>query len=38
MATVDTATQTRFWDIFSALTEDIRDWLSVGRATTADGH
>ena len=38
MATVDTVAQTRFWDSFSASTEDIREGLSVGRATTADGH
>ena len=38
MATVDTATQTRFWDIIIASTKDIREGLSVGRATAADGH
>ena len=38
MATVDTATQTRFWDNFCALTEDIRKGLSICRATAADGH
>ena len=38
MATVDTVYQTRFRDSFSALTEDIREGLSVGRATTSDGH
>ena len=35
---MDTAAQTRFWDIFSASTEDIREGLSVGRSTAADGH
>ena len=38
MATVDTATQTRFWDSFSTSTEDIRDWFYFGRATADDGH
>ena len=38
MATVDTATQTRFWDSFSALTEDIQEGFSVCRSTAADGH
>ena len=38
MATVDTNAQTSFWYRFSALTEDIREGLSVGRATAADGH
>ena len=38
MATVDTAAQTRFWDSFSASTEDIQEGLSVGRATAAKGH
>ena len=38
MATVDTAAQTRFWDSFSASTEDIREGLSVGQSTAADVH
>ena len=38
MATVYTNNQTRFWDSFSASTEDIREGLSAGRATAADGH
>ena len=38
MATVDTAAQTRFWDIFSASTEDIQEGFSVGQATATDGH
>ena len=38
MATVDTVAQTRFWDSFSASTEDTREGLSVGRATASDGH
>ena len=38
MATVDPATQTRFWNSFSTATEDIREGLSVGRATAADVH
>ena len=38
MATVDPAAQTRFWNSFSTATEDIREGLSVGQATAADGH
>ena len=38
MSTVDPATKTRFWDSFSASTEDIREGLSVGQATFANGH
>ena len=38
MVTVDTASQNRFWDSFSASTEDIQEGLSVGRATAANGH
>ena len=38
MATVDPAAQTRFWNSFSTVTEDIREGLSVGRTTAADGH
>ena len=38
MATVYPATKTRFWDSFSTATEDIREGLSSGRATAADGH
>ena len=38
MATVDTTSQTRLWGSFSALTEDIRDRLSIGQATAVDGH
>ena len=38
MATVDPDALTRFWDSFSASTEDIREGLSVGQATAADGH
>ena len=37
MATVDTTSQTRFGDTFSTLTEDIREGLSVGRATATNG-
>ena len=37
METLDTAAQTRFWDSFSASTEDIREGLSVGRAAAANG-
>ena len=38
MATVDPAAQTRFWNCFSTATKDIREGLSVGRATAADCH
>ena len=38
MATVDPAVQTRFWNCFSTATKDIREGLSVGRATAADCH
>ena len=38
MATVDPVAQTRFWNSFSTATEDIREGLSVGRATAANGH
>ena len=38
MATVDPASQTRFWNSFITVTEDIRAGLSVGRATATDGH
>ena len=38
MSTVDTAAQTRFWDSFSASTEDIQEGLSVGQATAANVH
>ena len=38
MATVYPAAQTRFWNSFSTATEDIREGLSVGQATAADGH
>ena len=38
MVTVETAAKTRFWNSFSASTEDIQEGLSVGRATAADGH
>ena len=38
MATKDPAAQTRFWNSFSTATEDIREGLSVVRATAADGH
>ena len=38
METVDPATQTLFWDIFRASTEDILEGLSVGRSTAANGH
>ena len=37
MATVDPAAQTRFWNSFSTVTEDIQEGLSVGRSTAADG-
>ena len=36
--TVDPAAHTRFWDSFSAPTEDIQEGLYVGQATAADGH
>ena len=35
---MDPAAQTRFWNSFSTATEDIREGLSAGRATAADGH
>ena len=38
MATVDPAAQTCFWNNFSTATEDIREGLSVGRATAANDH
>ena len=38
MVTVDTANQTRLRDSFSDSTEEIREELSVGKATAADGH
>ena len=38
MANVDPATQTHFWDSFSAFTEDIQERLSVGQAIADDGH
>ena len=38
MATVDPASQTRFWHSFSSATEDILEGLATGRATAADGH
>ena len=38
METVDPAATTRLWNIFSTATEDIREGLSVGQATAADGH
>ena len=37
MATVDPSAQTRFWHSFSSATEDIREVLSTGRATAANG-
>ena len=37
MATVDPAVQTRFWNSFNTATEDIREGLSAGRATAANG-
>ena len=38
MLTVDPAAQTCFWHSFSSVTEDIREGLSTGQATAADGH
>ena len=38
MATVDPASQTRFWNSVSTAEEDIQEGLSAGRATAADGH
>ena len=38
MATVEPTAQTRLWNSFSTATENIREGLSVGRATAADGH
>ena len=38
MATVEPTAQTSFWNSFSAPKEYIREGLSVGRATAADGH
>ena len=38
MATVEPAAKTRFWDSFRASTEDIREGLSIGRATTTYDH
>ena len=38
MATVDPAAQTRFWDSFSALIEDIQEKFSVDQATAANVH
>ena len=35
---MDPTVQTCFWDSFIILTEDIREGLSVGRATAANGH
>ena len=38
MSTEDPAAQSRFWNSFISATEDIREGLSTGRATAADGH
>ena len=38
METVDSSAQTRLWNSFRTATEDIREGLSVGRATASDGH
>ena len=38
MATVEPTAQTRLWNSFSTATEYIREGLSVGRFTAADGH
>ena len=38
MATVDPVAQTRFWNSFRSVTEDIREGLSTGQATAVDGH
>ena len=38
MTTVYPFAQTRFWHTFRSATEDIREGLSTGQVTAADGH